>query len=115
LHLNDVLKGAGMQGLLTLRQNLGAVEKAEKALNDAGIHGGKIWLQVQAAKLKAIIAIEQAEGRSAKAEIQRLHQIENELKKFGVEVKNQVKSLAGMRQEMKQDVRQISLDMGAEF
>jgi hypothetical protein len=83
LNLENALKQIGVQGYLSLNQQLAATQKAEKLLNDAGIHEGQIWLQVQAAKLKAIIALQSAEKKSTADTVRELKQIEGELKKFG--------------------------------
>src|SRR5678815_1943384 len=54
-----------------------------KLLSDANIKDGKIFLQVQAANLKAVIAFEAAHNRLATKEIADLRKVEAELKKFG--------------------------------
>ena len=86
--LAEALKAVGVEGLDQMRQKISAAERAEKLLNDNGLKGGKQWLEVQKAKLQAIVAIAQAEGRSATQEIRQLHAIEAELKKFDREQKN---------------------------
>lgn len=115
IDLDNALRRIGVTGVMPLRQQLDAAMKAEAALNKAGIHDGKIWLEVQAAKLKAIIAVQQAEGRSTRQEEHDLQQIENQLKKFSIQTKATQKSMKDMTDAMKADVGQFALDVGDAF
>lgn len=115
LRLNADLKNLGIQGFVPMQQHLDAAMKAEKALNDQGIHGGKLWLEVQAAKLKAMIALEQAEGKDAKAEIKSLRDVEFELRKFQKTEKDTRVTSHEVMQQMREDVGQFSLDIGNAF
>src|SRR5262249_12961089 len=87
LNFEHILKDAGVTGLLTLKQNLQAAERAEKALNDHGIKSGKLWLEVQKAKLTASIALAQAEGKNADKEIRDLARIDKMLKLLTTDAK----------------------------
>jgi hypothetical protein len=115
LLLNNQLRSLGIQGIVPLMQHLDDARKAEAALNAQGIHEGKLWLDVQQAKLKAIIALDQAEGKSAKAEIKALRDVEFELKKFSKQGTDTRQTYGEVMQGMKQDVGQFSLDIGTAF
>ena len=110
--LQNALEGVGVQGVGQLVLNLDKAKKAEAALNAAGITSGKVWLQVQAAKLRAIIAIEQAEGKSAKNELRDLQHVENELKKFDVTVKTTALSFDQAMQTMQTQAATFATDLG---
>lgn len=84
--LAEALKDIGVTGLDQMRQKVDAAKKAEEALNTAGITKGRLWLEVQKAKLQATIALAQAEGKSAHAEVQALHVLEVKLRQFDREL-----------------------------
>jgi hypothetical protein len=115
LDLNNALRQVGVQGFLPLNQQLAATQKAEKLLNDAGIHDGQIWLQVQAAKLKAIIALDAAEGKASKNEVAQLKQVEAELKKFGVSSGQTKDTFHNATEQMKKDAGDMALAIGDAF
>jgi hypothetical protein len=110
--LRNALKDVGVTGLDTLQQKFDAAKRAEALMNLAGIKEGKDWLQVQQAKLKAYIAIQQAAGKDADAEIRSLKKIEGQLKDFDTKIKATEKTFSDVMDEMKKDVGQFSIDLG---
>jgi hypothetical protein len=115
LQLNEDLKRLGIEGVGPIEAKLDLIQKTEQRLNQAGITSGKLWLQVQEQKLKAIIAIDEAEGRSATKEIHDLQQVEHALKDLGQTVKDSVPTMQDQMQKMSQAAGTFASDMGKAF
>jgi hypothetical protein len=120
--LNHALETVGVQGLDKMKQKLDAAQKAEALLNKSGIHDGQIWLQVQRAKLQAMVAIERAEATNAGREHRRasqtekdLAEVERRLKKLGATSLDTGALFDGTMQKMQQATAQFASDIGTAF
>jgi hypothetical protein len=112
LLLNNELKALGIQGLQPLQQKLDNARKAEALLNSQGVKEGHLWLQVQKAKLQAMIALDQAEGKSATREIRDLQNIERELLKFDKALKVDANAMGQFKDLMRDSLKEITAGFG---
>jgi len=111
--LNNDLKKLGVEGWGVAATHLDQARKAEERLNAMGIHEGKLWLEVQKAKIKAAIAVAQIEGTSTKKMEQDLQHLEQKLQKFKLVYAELVPSMAEMNEKMLESVAQFSEGLGA--
>jgi hypothetical protein len=112
--LMTALRSAGVE-FGKLRQDIDAAQKAEKALTDAGLQGGKLWLEERKKELTATIALAAAEGHLAKQEIQDLQKVEKELKKYDKDTDRAKSKVIEFKDAASQALGQFAIDIGDAF
>jgi len=115
LELTEDLKKLGIEGWGQAATRLDLATKAEAHLNAMGIRDGKIWLEVQKAKLEAMIAVAKIEGQSTKQMENDLAKVEQKLKHLQAELPTFSQAWTAFKDVMKVSVADFAGAMGEAF